>query len=1113
MKTHLLSRRWLTVLAFSLGVAGGTQPVSVWAQHELPNGAQVVAGIVDFATQGNHLGISTGSDRTIINWNSFSVGSAASAHFAQPTNTAAVLNRVTTANNPSAIYGQLSSNGQLYLINPSGVMVGPGGVVQANGFTASVFDVSNQNFLDGGNLHFFGYSTADVVNLGTIRAGAGGVALLGHGVQNQGTITTDGGSISLVSGGSVTLGDGSRLIHADLPTLQNGISPTAGLINNGGTLRATGALKSGGEIYLVNPSGSVLQQGLIAAQQRAGAVLDGGNVRLQAGTTATIGGDIEVTGRVGGTAFVTGTDVDLQGAKINANGVERGGHIRVGGGFRGNDPNVWNAQNTRVDADSRLEADALVAGDGGTIVVWSDGQTEFAGQLSARGGQMGGDGGSAEVSGKDRLQYAGVTNLSATNGETGTLLLDPSDIEVDSIMAAAIVNSLAGSNVIVQTDANQAGNGNIQVNSPLTYDSANSLTFLAHGSIGTVSDIQNNGSGDINLVAGWNGAGAGGLTLEPFDFEAIVANSQFGHNNGSITVFATGLVQQVSVGSRFGSTNLAASSLNLIPNNVPSPSTPYSVQIGFRADFGQSQFTINGPISVFMKDQPQLTARTLYSHVQIGHGGRNHGSPVHDHSYSGDILLNSASSLYLTSSEKGSAQIGHGGSGAGGNHSGNIDIIAASLLQNTGFRSQPIEDGSSTQIGHGGANTSGNRNGEIRIQVDETVGFLLGSRVGTSLYGHWTSSGQIFGDIRIENASQVLLWGTDFGDDQTGSISQFGHRAGGANSTINGNIVFDRIGRVDIETFYVGQEERAMLRIIGHVLTDGASSASGDIRMKATEDILIRRGALPVQQNIGHYAFNTRNYSLAGDIDIFTSSSLRIESFSSSNIGHGGNNLDQARFSGNISIETDNSLRMIATDFRGRVFGASAIGHGYGNNSMGQPIATSGNIEIKVGTGLEANVARIGHANGFQNTTVTGNTFLAIGQRDFSETNSTDKLITDSRTQINSGSDGQLRIYVPRRDSFAMGTGSMLNGIDVATFLNDEKLPNEQGEFVAFSGPYSLQNPSRNFAFYFGETEDPIEPIDPIDPSELRREIAKWTHDLFDRYRSHWRTWRSLFVD
>src|SRR6185436_12466675 len=108
-----------------------------------------------------------------------------------------------------------------------------------------------------------------------------------------------------------------------------------------------------------------------------------------------------------------------------ASGATGGGTVRVGGDYQGSNPGVRNATNTQVDAGAKIAADATDLGKGGRVIVWADNITKFAGDISARGGANGGDGGFAEVSGKAFLDFRGGVNLSATAGRNGLLLLDP----------------------------------------------------------------------------------------------------------------------------------------------------------------------------------------------------------------------------------------------------------------------------------------------------------------------------------------------------------------------------------------------------------------------------------------------------------------------------------------------------------------------------------------------------------------------------------------------------------------------------------------------------------------------------------------------------------------
>ncbi|MCG8650855.1 MAG: filamentous hemagglutinin N-terminal domain-containing protein, partial [Pirellulales bacterium] len=123
-------RRLICGLMFSPTLLPGS-----YAQAEVTGGT-VVAGQATIAQDGSTLNVNTMSDRTIINWQGFSIGAGETANFLQPGANSAVLNRVTTPNNPSAIFGTLNSNGNVILVNPSGIVVGAGGVINTNGFTA-----------------------------------------------------------------------------------------------------------------------------------------------------------------------------------------------------------------------------------------------------------------------------------------------------------------------------------------------------------------------------------------------------------------------------------------------------------------------------------------------------------------------------------------------------------------------------------------------------------------------------------------------------------------------------------------------------------------------------------------------------------------------------------------------------------------------------------------------------------------------------------------------------------------------------------------------------------------------------------------------------------------
>ena len=88
-------------------------------------------------------------------------------------------------NNPSQILGNLNANGNVYLVNPSGILFGHNAQVDVGGLIASTLDITDQDFING-NLNFknLGFSDGEIKNLGHIRANGGVVALIANRVSN-----------------------------------------------------------------------------------------------------------------------------------------------------------------------------------------------------------------------------------------------------------------------------------------------------------------------------------------------------------------------------------------------------------------------------------------------------------------------------------------------------------------------------------------------------------------------------------------------------------------------------------------------------------------------------------------------------------------------------------------------------------------------------------------------------------------------------------------------------------------------------------------------------------------------------------------------------------------
>jgi len=245
-----------------------------------------VSGIASITQSGNTTDIRQSSTDLSIDWLSFNVGSQATVDFIQPSASSVAVNRI-AGTNGSEILGHLDANGQVYLINPNGIVFGQGAQINVDGLVASTLDVSNES-LSGTTRSFSGDGTGTVVNQGSITANGGYVALLGNRVSNQGVITAQLGTVALGAGSAVTLDfSGNRLIHlqVDQSTLNN-------LAANLQLIQADGGL-------VIMTAGA--QRTLLASVVNNSGIIEARTVESHAGTIELLGGMTAGTVNVAGT--------------------------------------------------------------------------------------------------------------------------------------------------------------------------------------------------------------------------------------------------------------------------------------------------------------------------------------------------------------------------------------------------------------------------------------------------------------------------------------------------------------------------------------------------------------------------------------------------------------------------------------------------------------------------------------------------------------------------------------------------------------------------------------------------------------------------------------------
>jgi filamentous hemagglutinin family protein len=416
------------VLLVQIAVAGPTDGV-------------VRAGTATISQTATTTTITQASNRAVIDWRSFNIAPNESVAFLQPSADSAVLNRV-TGSQFSSLQGSLTANGQVFLVNPNGILIGSGASINVGSFVASTANIANDAFMrDGANAggkYVFaelasGANAATIVNAGTITVAEGGmVALVAPGVRNSGTITARLGTIELASATHFTL----DLFGDDLVRLALGDSLAASLVDTSGTALTSqvGAggqlLADGGRVVLlsvpaaaglvneaINLSGiarvrsvGVNQLGEISLLANQGAVTVSGTADASSAVAGVRGGDVSV---MGSAVRVTGT------ARMNASGVGGGGSIILGGYYSGSSGTGANATatgQTTVDLNALISACGTAAcardgtggaGNGGLIRLYSTQATSLAGELNASSGAAN-QAGTIEV-----ISNSGLTTMSS----------------------------------------------------------------------------------------------------------------------------------------------------------------------------------------------------------------------------------------------------------------------------------------------------------------------------------------------------------------------------------------------------------------------------------------------------------------------------------------------------------------------------------------------------------------------------------------------------------------------------------------------------------------------------------------------------------------------------
>lgn len=497
--------RWplAALVAVTATLAAPEQPMAN------PQNGTVVGGAQNATiTQGGNLTtINQSQDRVIINWQSFNIDNGQTTQFVQPNSGAIALNRVTGGGGGSTIDGALTANGGVWLINPSGVLIGSTANIDVHSLLATTADILDDDFMNGTFTNGrFAFSTpsadtdASIVNKGTITVGNTGLAaLVAPHVRNEGTITGQLATVILGGAKTVTLDfNGDGLVQFDASSQVTTTPAGAGaLVENTGAIRTPGGTVVLTAVAAANVVDQVINSGGVVEAQ--GVSLHDGRIVFDGGTEGRIvvDGTLDVSP---GEAGARAGSIDIEGhrvvidhnASLDASDPAGGGSISM----KAEDTIGINAAISQTgDTDIALESESVVIRrpieTAGTVSIRAKHvHTEQTGMVTAAGLDLASSAGANHVGGgghvalKTDVRTLAIGKAQPSDVSFGDVLIDnqgdltvglidSAGIEVGSLLLTTtgtltldrpVASSNVGDSLVLAADrfVNQAGSGALQ---------------------------------------------------------------------------------------------------------------------------------------------------------------------------------------------------------------------------------------------------------------------------------------------------------------------------------------------------------------------------------------------------------------------------------------------------------------------------------------------------------------------------------------------------------------------------------------------------------------------------------------------------------------------------
>lgn len=700
----------------------------------------------------------------------FNVQTGESATFSGPASVTNIIGRVTggSASNIDGTIRSTIAGASLYLINPSGIALGPNAELDVSGS----FHVSTADYLrfaDGARFAATdpGSSTLTVappVAFGFLAQSPAGITLDGALLflpETGTTLSVIGGPVS-TSGTLLQAAGGQVHVAAlagpgEVPVDPRNGEPSAGTRLGPVTLSFSTLDASG---FDNDPAGTVAIRG-------GQVVLDGSGIST-GGAGPTAGGGIVL--RADETLVATnGTEITT-----DSSGAGRVGPIAIrGGDISLSDTSIaTRSQGQARAADLQITANSLSLAAGATIASRSS-DAGGAGDVVVRAtGPVAIDG-----SGADSLTAISVQTATSTPAETGNLTLEAEQLTLTSggVLASSSVGSRSGGNITVRTG------------SRIDISGAGSDRFTGIASLGTIA-----GDGNVGAIS----LETGTLSLSSGAF--ISASNLGGGPGGSIDVMArdrveidgggqqTAILASALIGSqgRAGNVRVTTGSVSLRAGGKISSETGGQGRGGDVTVIARDAIEIANEGS---QDQTAISAATLSTasgdaglvNIQAHDLTVRDGGAISSNSVGagrgGDVTVDVAGGLTLTGTGPGSSVSGifAGTSAANGGNAGSIRVTAGTLAIDSGAK---IASDTS----------NGGRGGDIQVGVADRLTIdgqgstvaSLSAIAARALSGSTGDGGSVTitaGSAELRNGGQVIS--NSFGRGRGGSVT---FRVGGA---------------------------------------------------------------------------------------------------------------------------------------------------------------------------------------------------------------------------------------------------------------------------------------------------------------------------------------------